>query len=414
MIINLEYKNGELSWGEVKLRKIAEEFGTPLFVYSADEFLGRLKLLDRCADYRKLICFSLKSNSVIPLIREAAENGFGADVVSGGELFIAERAGFPPKKIVFSGIGKTNEEIFQAEQKGILLLNIESESEYKFVKKLFSESGGKLNFGVSFRVKFEVELEKLHPYLGVGKKDSKFGLSEEEAFLLYEDAFKSKIYPNGLHFHLGSQIKDMEIFRKAVELAIRFLSKLKEKGIKLEWVDVGGGLGLDYENLTEPSFKDYADSFKPIADEGYKIIFEIGRAVSAPSGILITKVIRKKKTSAKNFLIVDAGMTEILRIPLYKAYHKIIPLTQGDSEQPFDVVGPICENSDYIGQNVLLPDLEEGEFLCVLYAGAYTSSMSSNYNGRTFPAEVIIKGNRFFLARRRQTLHELISRDQID
>jgi diaminopimelate decarboxylase len=346
----------------------------------------------------------------LALLKEAAKHGFGADVVSLGELFVAERAGFLPSKIVFSGVGKSNREIVSANEKNILLLNIESESEYSFIKKLSSEQ--KINFGLSFRVKFEVQLEKLHPYLGVGKKDSKFGLEENIAFSLYEDAFKSGLPVAGIHFHLGSQIKDMEIFRRASELALDFILRLKRRGINLTYVDVGGGLGLDYENSVEPSFSEYTSCFKAIADENYKIIFELGRAISAPSGILLTKIIRKKTSGGKKFFVVDAGMTEILRIPLYKAYHKVIPVEMSSKNQEqVSVVGPICENSDYIAQDIILPDLSEGDLLCILYAGAYTSTMLMNYNGRPNPAEVVIKGKDVLLARKRQNYDDLVARD---
>jgi diaminopimelate decarboxylase len=411
MITSLDYKDGVLWWGEVNLKKVAEEFDTPVFVYSLDEFIGRMRAISKSANYDHLLCFSLKSNSVLALLREAAREGFGADVVSAGELFIAEKAGFPGDKIVFSGVGKTNKEILYANEKKVLLVNIESESEYNFIKKLSSEQ--KINFGVSFRVKFEVQLEKLHPYLGVGKKNSKFGIDESLAFSLYEDASKAGLPVSGIHFHLGSQIKDMEIFRNASELALDFLSKLKKHGIKINYVDVGGGLGLDYENLVDPTFSEYTACFEPIAREGYKIIFELGRAISAPSGILITKIIRKKYSGGKKFFIVDAGMTEILRIPLYKAYHKVIPLEMNNAhnEEQVSVVGPICENSDYIAQDIVLPDLSEGDLLCILYAGAYTSTMTMNYNGRPLPAEIVIKGKNVFCARKRQTYEDLIARD---
>jgi diaminopimelate decarboxylase len=410
MITQFGYKDGVLHWEEVNLKKLAQDFDTPLFVYSVDEFLGRMKAISESTGYDHLLCFSLKSNSVLTLLKEAAKHGFGADVVSLGELFVAERAGFLPSKIVFSGVGKSNREIVSANEKNILLLNIESESEYSFIKKLSSEQ--KINFGLSFRVKFEVQLEKLHPYLGVGKKDSKFGLEENIAFSLYEDAFKSGLPVAGIHFHLGSQIKDMEIFKRASELALDFILRLKRRGINLTYVDVGGGLGLDYENLVEPSFSEYTSCFKAIADENYKIIFELGRAISAPSGILLTKIIRKKTSGGKKFFVVDAGMTEILRIPLYKAYHKIIPVEMSSKNQEqVSVVGPICENSDYIAQDIILPDLSEGDLLCILYAGAYTSTMLMNYNGRPNPAEVVIKGKDVLLARKRQNYDDLGARD---
>ncbi len=410
MITQFGYKEGVIHWGEINLKKLAQDFDTPLFVYSVDEFLGRMKAISESAGYDHLLCFSLKSNSVLALLKEAAKRGFGADVVSLGELLVAERAGFLPSKIVFSGVGKSNGEIISANEKSILLLNIESESEYNFIKKLSAEQ--KINFGLSFRVKFEVQLEKLHPYLGVGKKDSKFGLEESIAFSLYEDAFKSGLPVSGIHFHLGSQIKDMEIFRRASELALDFIFRLKKHGINLTYVDVGGGLGLDYENLVEPSFSEYTSCFKPIADENYKIIFELGRAISAPSGILLTKIIRKKTSGGKKFFIVDAGMTEILRIPLYKAYQKVMPVEMNSKkEEQVSIVGPICENSDYIAQDIILPDLSEGDLLCILYAGAYTSTMLMNYNGRPHPAEVVIKGKEVFLARKRQSYDDLVARD---
>ena len=408
----VEFRDGELfSSDGVPIRELAENFGTPLFVYSADEFVGRLRAVSESAKYPHIICFSVKSNNVLFLLREVANWGWGADVVSAGELFIARKAGIPPEKIVFSGIGKTNEEISYANKVGILLLNIESEGEYKFVKELSRSQ--ELKFGISFRVKFEVELSKLHPYLGVGKKESKFGLTEDEAFSLYQDAVRAGLPVMGIHFHLGSQILDMSIFKSAVDIALPFLDRLRSSGIDIKYVDVGGGLGINYESGEHPDPSEYTEIFKPIASQGYTIIFELGRYISAPSGILITCVIRRKKSGEHEFLIVDAGMTELLRIPLYSAYHRVVPVKlRNTGRKKFRVVGPICENSDYISQSAELPDdIDEGDILCVLDSGAYTSTMRMNYNGRPFPSEVVLKNGRVYIARKRQSFEDLVWND---
>lgn len=409
----LEYKKGTLHWYGVNLKDLSEKFETPLFVFSLDEFTKRIKKFRENTEYDHILCFSIKSNNNPHLISCVKNEGYGVDVVSGGELYFARRIGVHPSRIVFSGVGKTNEEIELAQKEGILLLNIESESEYKSLREISKSHN--IRFGVSFRVKFEVSLDKLHPYLGVGKKDSKFGIPEDLAFDLYKDAFSNNLPVQGIHFHLGSQIKDMNIFDKASELCGAFLERLESSGIKLKYVDVGGGLGLNYEELTEPDIRSYAECFRKLS-KGKTIIFELGRYLSAPSGVLITKVIRNKKIkNGKNFLVVDSGMTEILRIPLYKVSHQLIPVSEHhDNMEIFDIVGPICENSDYIAQNIKFPDLQEGELICILYAGAYTSTMTSNYNGRGFPAEVVIKEGKYFLSRRRQEYHEIFSRDIIE
>lgn len=405
-----EYKDGELHWYDVNIKKVADEFGTPLFVLSADELTKRVRRIKDFADYEHLLCFSLKANNNPHLISELKKEGCGVDVVSGGELYLARKIGIHPKKIVFSGVGKTNHEIHTAQKEQILLLNIESESEYKIVRELAKHQS--VAFGISFRVKFELSLENLHPYLGVGKKDSKFGMSEDLAFELYKDAHKQGLPVEGIHFHIGSQIMEMDIFEKASRLCLLFLERLEMHGIKIKYVDVGGGLGLDYNKLEEPNLKRYVDCFREMSSRNHIIIFELGRYLSAPSGILVSKVIRKKEREcSSSFLVVDAGMTEVLRIPLYNAFHRLIPvrLSDGKEMKRFDIVGPICENSDYIAQDVLFPDLEEGEYICVLYAGAYTSTMMSNYNGRPFPPEVVIKNGRCTLSRRRQSYEELFS-----
>lgn len=408
-----EYEQDILHWYGVNLKNLSEKFGTPLFVFSLDEFSKRIKKIKDNTEYNHILCFSVKSNNNPHLIAYVKNEGYGVDVVSGGELHLARRIGIDPKKIVFSGIGKTNEEIELAQKEGILLLNIESESEYKSLRNLSKSNN--IKFGVSFRVKFEVSLDKLHPYLGVGKKDSKFGLPEDQAFELYKDAFSNNLPIQGIHFHLGSQIKDMKIFDKASELCATFLERLESSGIRIKYVDVGGGLGLDYEELKEPEIKDYLQCFKKLSKDR-TIIFELGRYLSAPSGILISKVIRNKKIkNGKSFLVVDSGMTEILRIPLYKVSHKVVPVSKDHEKNQgiFDIVGPICENSDYIAQDVRFPDLQEGDLICILYAGAYTSTMTSNYNGRIFPAEVVIKDGKYVLSRKRQEYNEIFSRDII-
>ncbi len=400
----------------MSLEDIAKEFGTPVFILCADEFVRRIEMVKNSARYDHLICFSMKSNNNIFLLKEVALSGNGVDVVSAGELFIARHAGIPPNKIVFSGVGKTDEEIIYANKEGILLLNIESISEYEFVRRLSKKQ--EIRFGISFRVKFDVELGKLHPYLGVGQKDSKFGIAEDVAFELYKDAIKSGLPVRGIHFHLGSQISNMKIFKDAAELCLEFLGELNTK---IEFVDVGGGLAIDYRrsemgDRLEPSFDDidcseYTASFDKLAKRGYKIIFELGRYISAPSGVLITRVIRRKdREGEKRFLVVDAGMTELLRIPLYNAYHRVIPVVKKDGNKlKFDVVGPICENSDYIVKDEELPrDIRENDLLCVLDAGAYTTTMLMNYNGRPFSPEVVIKNGKFFLSRPRQSYEDLL------
>lgn len=410
---NFEYRDKTLHWYGVNIEQIAEDVGTPVFIFSTEEFEKRIKRLKENTDYDHLLCFSLKSNNNPYFILTAKKEGYGVDVVSGGELYIARKVGVHPKKIVFSGVGKTNEEIQMAQREGILLLNIESESEYRVVRELSKSQN--LNFGISFRVKFEISLDKLHPYLGVGKKESKFGINEDLALELYKDAISNGLPVEGIHFHLGSQIKDLEIFRKASELCANFLEKIESLGCKVKYVDVGGGLGLDYEKLEEPNLKEYINCFKKIGEK-YKVIFELGRYLSAPSGILISKVIRKKeKEGSKSFLVVDSGMTETLRIPLYKVSHKVIPVNlKNSTEKVFDIVGPICENSDYIAQDIVFPNLEEGDLICVLYAGAYTTTMSSNYNGRPFPTEIIISNQKYFVSRKRQDYGELFSRDKFE
>lgn len=406
----LEYKEGELHWYGVRIRDVVNVTDTPVFIFSADEFRRRLRMFKEVTDYKHLLCFSIKSNSNPFLISEVVKEGYGVDVVSGGELFVARKVGVHPKKIVFSGVGKTDDEIRMAQKEEILLLNVESESEYRAIKDMSKSSS--IRFGISFRVKFEMVLGDVHSYLRVGNIDSKFGMSEDFALELYEDARRSGLPVVGVHFHLGSQIRDMRVFAIASERCQEFLGRLEELGVGIRYVDVGGGLGMDYENLVEPSLEEYVSCFRNLAGGGRMVIFEIGRFISAPSGLLVARIIRRKeKEGKKRFLVVDAGMNELMRIPLYGAFHKIIPVSQKEEVGTrCDIVGPICENSDYIAQDIEFPELDEGELICVLYAGAYTSTMLSNYNGRPSPPEVIISGGGFTVVRRRQSYQDLLSR----
>ncbi len=405
----LEWKDGELYLEGVPAREIAETYGTPVFVYSIDEIKRRIFSLEReCEGFPHIICFSVKSNYNFAILKSIARWGFGADVVSAGELFLAKKAGFPSAKIVFAGVGKTQEEIKYAIEENILLFNVESEEEYNLIREIDPKAP------ISFRVKFQADLRTIHKHLQVGKEESKFGIPEKEAFSLYLKAKEDGANIKGIHFHIGSQILDVDVFKAVAQKAEQFIKGLESEGVSLDFVDVGGGLGIPYRDTDiAPSFAKYVQAFEPVISLGKTIIFEPGRSIVAPAGVLLTKVIRTKDYG-KHYTIVDASMTEVIRPALYNAIHRVVPVIKDEKKEiQTTVVGPVCENADFIAKDVKLPNPQKGDLLAVLDVGAYCSSMSSNYNGRPKPPEVIVSKGKHYLARRREKFEELVMLDNL-
>ncbi|MBI4460922.1 MAG: diaminopimelate decarboxylase [Acidobacteria bacterium] len=406
----LTYRNEELYCEDVALRKIAEEAKTPLYVYSCRQILAHLREFEGAlGEYPHLVCFAVKANSNQAVLRLVARQGAGFDIVSGGELFRVLQAGGRPSRTVFSGVGKTAEEMDYALRSGILLFNCESESELQ----LLSERAVRLRkkARVALRVNPDVSA-KTHPYIATGLEEHKFGIKMAEAGALYHRARQwPGIRMAGLSCHIGSQIGELAPFAEAVGKVVRMALRLKKENLPLEYIDAGGGLAVAYRaEDSPPPIRSYAaELLKCVRESGLKLLVEPGRAIVADSGILLTRVIRSKSNGRKKFVIVDAAMNDLLRPSLYGAYHEVLPviLRRGD-EEVADLVGPVCETGDFLAKNRRLTAPPAGDLLAVLTAGAYGFTLSSNYNSRPRPAEVIVAGSRWRLARRKETLRDLV------
>lgn len=408
------YKKNELCCGDIRLADIAAEVGTPFYCYSLPTLRRHIKAFEEpLKDVPHQTCFSMKSNANMAILNFMASMGLGADVVSGGELFKAMRAGIPPEKIVYSGAGKTAAEIDMALEAGIMMFNIESPEELDVVNERAGAIGKKAP--IAIRVNPDVD-PKTHPYISTGMKKNKFGIDIEGSIAQY---IKAKNLPHvetvGIDCHIGSQLTEISPFKDAAERLRVLVGKLKENDIMLKYLDLGGGLGITYSNEEPPQPKDYA---KAVIDEvgglGLNLVFEPGRVLVGNIGVLVTTVQYRKVTLAKTFIIVDAGMNDLVRPSLYDAYHEIKPLVDRDADvERVDVVGPICESSDFLAKDRDLPLVGRGDMLAVMSAGAYGFAMSSNYNARTHLPEVLVDGNRYFVVRKRQTYEELISGETV-
>lgn len=348
-----------------------------------------------------LVCYAVKANGNPTIIRELAALGLGADVTSGGELFLARHAGIDPGKIIYSGVGKRREEIAAALDAGICALHVESEMELGVVAEEAERAGRVASVGV--RVNPNISAET-HPYISTGLHGHKFGVPRERAAaILRAAADHSWLRPVGVATHIGSQIVDLDPFAQSVAFLLDFAEELKAAGIPLDYVDAGGGLGIDYTTAA-PAISAWVRTVSgPIQAAGYQLVLEPGRSIVGPTGALLTRVVYTKTQGQKRFVIVDAGMTDLIRPMLYQAHHPIVAVTERSGEPvAVDVVGPICETSDTLARDRVLPPLEAGDLIAVLHAGAYGFAMSSNYNGHLRPAEVLVDGSTFSIIRRRQ------------
>lgn len=407
-----EYRDGEL-WAEgVRAADLAARYGTPLYVYSARTLKRHCRAFEAALeglDHR--ICFSVKANGNIHLLRLLGELGAGVDIVSGGELFRALRAGIPSDRIVYSGVGKQDHEIRDALAADILMFNVESMQELARIGALADEKGTVAR--VSLRINPDVD-PQTHPYISTGLKQNKFGLDMLEATGAYSMAKTMPgVAPVGMDCHIGSQLTQIGPFREALEKLLAFADRLRSSGIAIRYLDLGGGLGITYNEETPPLPKDLGRVIvDTVGDRHLTVILEPGRAIAGNAGILLTRVLYTKKTRVKAFVIVDAAMNDLVRPALYGAYHHIAEvLPQGREPKTADVVGPICESSDFLAQERRLPAVAPGELLAVFSAGAYGFSMSSQYNARPRAAEVIVDGDRVTLARRRETYEDLVAQE---
>jgi len=403
------YVDHRLFCEEVPLVQIAAEFGTPLYVYSKRTILRHLDRMEAAfKEISHLICYALKANSNSEILKIVKTQGCGADVVSGGELFLALQAGIDPKKIVFAGVGKTEEEIRYALESDILMLNVESEPELILTEKIADDI--KKVAPISFRINPGIDPAS-HPHLATSLKTTKFGLEEKQAVKLYERSRSSKyLNPVGIHMHLGSQITRLSPFYEGAKKLVAIYSELRSSGIELRYIDLGGGLGVPFrESDNIPSPDEYVTHLIPLFEDiDATIIAEPGRCIMGNAGILLTRILYLKSTSSKSFLIVDAGMNDFVRPAFYNADHQVWQVERPTEEEGrFDVVGPVCESSDYLAKNVPLTTPSTGDYLAVMTAGAYGYSMASNYNSRRRPAEVLVDGGNVTLIRKRETPEDL-------
>ncbi len=408
---HFSYKNGELYCEQVPVRRIVEEFGTPIFIYSRNTLERHFKIFEEpFSNVPHLICFSMKACSNLAILRIFSNLGGGVDIVSGGELFRALRAGISSQKIVYSGVGKKAAEMDLALDADILMFNVESEEELQLLNQRASAKGKKAR--VALRVNPNVD-PLTHPYISTGLKSNKFGVPIEQALDIYMQASRLKgIDPVGLDCHIGSQLTELAPFLEAVSILRKLLRKLRDAGVDIRYLDVGGGLGIPYDQETPPAPGDYgAAVLDLVSDMNVSLIMEPGRVLVGNAGIMATQVLYKKQSSDKNFVIVDAAMNDLMRPSLYKAYHSIIKVAKDDGPTRkivADVVGPICESGDFLARSREMDDPDPGELLAVMSSGAYGFSMSSNYNSRPRSAEVLVDQSNYYLIRQRETYEDLI------
>lgn len=408
---HFSYKNGELYCEQVPVRRIVEEFGTPIFIYSRGTLERHFKIFEEpFSNVPHLICFSMKACSNLAILRIFSNLGGGVDIVSGGELFRALRAGISSQKIVYSGVGKKAAEMDLALDADILMFNVESEEELQLLNQRASAKGKKAR--VALRVNPNVD-PLTHPYISTGLKSNKFGVPIDQAGDIYMQAGRLQgIDPVGLDCHIGSQLTELAPFLEAVSILRKLLRKLRDGGVDIRYLDVGGGLGIPYDQETPPAPGDYgAAVLDLVSDMNVSLIMEPGRVLVGNAGIMATQVLYKKQSSDKNFVIVDAAMNDLMRPSLYKAYHSIIKVAKDDGPTRkivADVVGPICESGDFLARSREMDDPDPGELLAVMSSGAYGFSMSSNYNSRPRSAEVLVDQSNYYLIRQRETYEDLI------
>jgi diaminopimelate decarboxylase len=410
---HFQYKSDDLHAEELPLADLAKQHGTPLYVYSASTIERHFKVIDEAfGKVPHTICFSVKANSNIAILRLLAKMGGGMDIVSGGELVRAKRAGVEPKKIVFSGVGKTPAEIKAALEAGILFFNVEVEDELDEIDEIAKGLGKKA--GITLRVNPDVDA-KTHDYISTGKKANKFGISIGRAREVYA---KAKRMPNleilGVDCHIGSQLTSTGPFVEALTRLKDLVLALRKDGIEVRYADIGGGLGVTYKDEAPPSPEQYAaDILKVVGDLGVHLVLEPGRVIVANAGVLVTKVLYRKVNEGKHFVIVDGAMNDLVRPTLYGAWMAIEPVKKTKGTVTADVVGPICETGDFFAKDREVADVKQDDLLAVMSAGAYGFSMSSNYNTRPRAAEILVRGKDAHVIRERETVDELLAKEKI-
>ena len=407
------YHNGELFVENVSLKKIAEKFGTPCYIYSQSALTNAYQQFDAAFEDRDhLICYAVKANSNLAILNLLARLGSGFDIVSGGELQRVIRAGGDAQKTIFSGVGKSVNEMRMALNLNILCFNVESEAELITLNHV-AQNMNKVA-PVSLRVNPDVDA-KTHPYISTGLKENKFGIAVDEAMRIYQSVH---LYPyirfTGIDCHIGSQLSLIEPFVEASEKMLQLFDGLKKQKLDIEHIDLGGGLGIRYNNEKPPSIKEYISKLCSITRNiKQRLVIEPGRALVGNSGILLTRIEYLKQTPARNFAIVDAAMNDLIRPSLYDAYHEILPVEKSTIEaKNYEIVGPICETGDFLGHDRKL-SITDGDLLAIMSAGAYGMSMSSNYNTRPRAAEILVVGSQTHVIRQRESIEQIIAGEQI-
>jgi diaminopimelate decarboxylase len=416
---HFQYRNREMFAEEVPLKRIAHEVGTPAYIYSLATLKRHYKVFDEAfAKVPHIVCFSVKANSNLALLRTFAKEGSGFDIVSGGELFRALKAGGDPKKIVFSGVGKKKEEIEYALATGILMFNVESEEELVALDGIAAGIGKKAP--ISLRVNPDVD-PQTHPYISTGMKKAKFGVDIKNSLETYKKAVSlSNIDVVGVDCHIGSQLTSVTPFVDALAKVREYLDRvlageMKKEGAQIRYLDLGGGLGINYHDETPPLPEEYANAIiRGLEGLDITLILEPGRVIVGNAGILLTEVQYIKETDTKKFVIVDGGMNDLIRPALYGSYQAIQPVVENNGEKILaDVVGPICESGDFFAKDREIARPKRGDLLAVMSAGAYGFTMASNYNSHPKPPEVLVDGDKYYVVRKRESLEDLINGETI-
>ncbi|HJX11160.1 MAG TPA: diaminopimelate decarboxylase [Candidatus Binatia bacterium] len=416
---HFEYRNGEMHAEDVPLKRIAKEVGTPAYVYSLATLRRHYQVFDRAfAPVRHIVCFSVKANSNLALLRFFAREGSGFDIVSGGELFRALKVGADPKKIVFSGVGKKKEEIEYALNAGILMFNVESEQELVALNEIAAGIGKMAP--ISLRINPDVD-PQTHPYISTGMKKAKFGIDITKSIDMYKrTAALKNIAVVGVDCHIGSQLTSVSPFVDALAKVREYLDRvlvgeLRKEGTQIRYLDLGGGLGINYHDETPPLPDEYAKAIiRGLEGLDITLILEPGRVIVGNAGILLTEVQYVKETDAKKFVIIDGGMNDLIRPALYGSYQAIQPVVESRAERIVaDVVGPICESGDFFAKDRGIHRPQRGDLLAVMSVGAYGFTMASNYNSHPKPPEVLVDGDRYYVVRKRESFDDLINGEVI-
>jgi diaminopimelate decarboxylase len=410
------YQEREFYCEEVPLSKIAQDVGTPCYVYSRRMLVEGYRALDQgLSGLPHLICYAMKANANLAVLRVFIDEGGGLDIVSGGELFRAMRAGADPQRIVFAGVGKSAAEIEAALGADILLFNVESPQELKAIDAVAAKLGRRAR--VAVRVNPDVD-PQTHPYISTGLRQSKFGVPIREALSLYRSMRAlHHLDAIGVHAHIGSQITQVAPFQESLSKLVPLVDTLRQDGFDIRYLDIGGGIGIRYHDESPPAPADYLNVLRPLLSAlACTVLIEPGRVLVGNAGSLLTRVLYEKANQDKKFLVVDGGMNDLIRPSLYDAYHAIVPVLQRGKDHPestLDVVGPICESGDFLAKGRILPDCQPGDLLVVLSAGAYGFAMASNYNARPRVPEVMVNGERFAVVRARESYEDLIRGETI-